>query len=415
MNESDTGSLSADVYQFWAVDYEAGQLTIVFQSGKRVVEPLAGDRQSIDFPIAKSIFDWEKWWITTITRRGDLVIFMGYNPTNEPMRPHRPAVYLDQNKWSLIAASLVTPERVKDTAELEAAKEVLRFANDDGIVLPLSSAHLLETSALHTERRYEVGIAIASLSAGWQMRHPMNVLQHEAALSLGQLLAAPAAALPMPRPVITTEPHAWEQAPNPGLGETPDGSAGVFLEMLKGPSALVAQLVDPDPLAREPATTWAEHHARITRQFATIGGTKEVRRAVARRRYWNENLGIYRHALIHRFKSYDFPTFSDSELKRFLGRGEMTSLLSELFSQRFLDRNSRWSRNDLIDMLYLSCAAGHCDYVVCEARTGTQLRQIQRQQGKPQTVFTSLSSLVEALHVAGTTTDTDRRAARGGQ
>jgi hypothetical protein len=220
MNEGDAVSLSADLYRFWAVDYEAAELTIVFQSGEKVAEPLSGTGPLIDFPIAKSIFDWEKWWITTITRRGDLVIFMGYNPTNEFLHPHRPAVYLDQNKWSLISAALVTPERVKDTVELEAAKEVIRFVNDDGIVLPLSSAHLLETSALHTDRRYEVGIAIASLAAGWQMRHPMNVLQHEAALSLGQHLGVPPAALPMPRPVITTEPHAWERAPNAGLGET---------------------------------------------------------------------------------------------------------------------------------------------------------------------------------------------------
>jgi hypothetical protein len=102
-------------------------------------------------------------------------------------------------------------------------------------------------------------------------------------------------------------------------------------------------------------------------------------------------------------------TFSDAELKRFLGRGEVTSLLSELFSQRFVDRSARWSRIDLIDMLYLACAAGHCDYVVCETRTGTQLRQIQRRQGKPKSVCTSLSSLVEALRDADATTETEQR------
>lgn len=62
-------------------------------------------------------------------------------------------------------------------------------------------------------------------------------------------------------------------------------------------------------------------------------------------------------------------------------------------------------------MLCLSCAAGYCDYAACEKRTGTQLRQIQRQLGKPATVFTDLSSLVDALHLAGVTTDSERRAA----
>lgn len=414
MSEGEPVTLSADVYQFWAIDYANNQISIVFQNGKKVSEPLDGGAPMANSLISQSIFDWEKWWITTITQRGHLVISMGYNPASEPMRPLRPTVYLDQNRWSLIATALIAPERVKNSAELEAAQEILRFAQDDGIVLPLSSAHLLETSALHTERRYEIGIAIASLAAGWQVRHPMNVLQHEAAVSLGQHLDAAAELLPTPRPVITTEPHAWKQATSEaGLGERPAESTALFFEMLKAPTALVAQLIDPDPLIREPATTWATHHARITGQFVTLDGTKEHRRATARRRYWNENLGIYRDALVHRFKSYDFPTLSDRDLKTFLSGGAMTSLLSELFGQRFLDRNAKWNRNDLVDMLYLSCAAGHCDYVSCEARTGTQLRQIQRQQDKPQTVFTDLSSLVEALHLAGTTTDSERRSASG--
>ncbi len=35
---------------------------------------------------------------------------MGYNPANEPVRPLRPSVNLDQNKWNLIAtAGWLTP------------------------------------------------------------------------------------------------------------------------------------------------------------------------------------------------------------------------------------------------------------------------------------------------------------------
>lgn len=76
-------------------------------------------------------------------------------------------------------------------------------------------------------------------------------------------------------------------------------------------------------------------------------------------------------------------------------------LLSELFIRRFVDHMSKWERNDLVDMLHLSSAAGYAQYVCAEARTGTQLRDAQRALGRPETVFTTLNELVTAVRGDG--------------
>lgn len=400
--------VSAEKYQFWAIDHFTRQITIVSQEGEKFTGPI--DEESVaDLPdIAHSIFDWEKWWITTITRRHHTISAMGFNPESRSQGPQRPTIYLDQNKWSELATAVLVPERVRTDEELYAALEIVRFAGDDGTILPLSSAHLLETSGLHGDRRYEVGVTIASFSSGWQMRHPWNVFEQEAIEALASRMD-PATTIETGRPVVTTEPNAWMQRTSAmGLGPRPEGSMELFFSMLTAPSVIVQHLIDPLAEQRTPVTTWVNTHDRITRQFKALKASKDQKRALARRRFWNENVGIYRKALAKVFGTVDFPMFSDRELRILLAEGPMTSLISELFMTRFIDQSTKWTSNDLVDMFYLSCAAGYCDYVVGEVKTATHLQQIQRRQGKKVNVYSDLHSLVEALHADGVTTDTER-------
>ena len=58
------------------------------------------------------------------------------------------------------------PDRVNNPTERRAAQDLIRLATDGGIVLPLSMGHMLETAGLHTDRRYEVGVAMAQLAGG---------------------------------------------------------------------------------------------------------------------------------------------------------------------------------------------------------------------------------------------------------
>jgi hypothetical protein len=128
----------------------------------------------------------------------------------------------------------------------------------------------------------------------------------------------------------------------------------------------------------------------------------------ARRRYWNENIGFYAAAYRRLTHAADFTTFSDGQLVRLLSASPMVGLASELFIRRFVDHQSKWRRNDLIDMFHLSSAAAYAKYVCAETHTGTQLRDAQRALGRGETVFTTLDDLVTAIRRDGTRAESGR-------
>lgn len=143
-------------------------------------------------------------------------------------------------------------------------------------------------------------------------------------------------------------------------------------------------------------------------QMSGVNGKTQTRR-IALRRFWNENIGFYRQALLATSGSNDFPTFSDKDLRSLLRSTPLVSVLSEMFVRRFSDSGSPWHDNDLIDIFFLACGAAYCDYVVGETRTCMEIQQIQRSQNKPSTSFKNLSELVEDLHSAGVSTDSERQ------
>jgi len=291
------------------------------------------------------------------------------------------------------------PTRVKDLNERRAARDLIRLASDGGIVLPLSTGHLLETAGLFGDRRYEIGVAMAHLAGGWQMRNPIDLWKHEVDRSIRERLGLLEDA-PRLHPIVT-EPGALFGR-DTSLGITDETSdLDKFMAMLTMPSVILDLLIDPDRIPKDPLTRWVTHHSAITAQIHTEHLPKEGRRRLARRRYWNENIGYYTEAHRRLTTSTDYPAFSDAELTQLFADSPMVGLVSELFIRRFGDHMSKWKRNDLVDIFYLSSAAGYANYVCAEAHTGTQLRSAQRALGRPETVFTTLDDLVTAVRRDG--------------
>jgi hypothetical protein len=170
-----------------------------------------------------------------------------------------------------------------------------------------------------------------------------------------------------------------------------------FMAMLTMPCVVLDLLVDPERAPKHQLVKWVDHHLRITAQMHAENVSKNQRRRLARRRYWNENIGFYMAAYQRLTRATDFPMFSDKALDDLLSSSPMSGLLSELFVRRFIDYRTKWSRNDLLDMLHLSSAAAYADYVCAEVHTGTQLRQAQRTMGRKECVFTKLDEVVEAV------------------
>ena len=398
--------ISADLYKYWHVDYQNGSIRIVCQDGQVLDDELEDRYRPTNSQVTTSTFDWEKWWIWSTTTRNDLILTEGFNPASPPPLNGRPSVYLDQNRWRTVADVLHEPARVKDLNERRAAQDLIRLANDGGIVLPLSTGHLLETAGLHGDRRYEIGVAMAHLAGGWQIRNPLDLWKHEVDRSIRERLGLMENA-PVLHPIVTEPGALFGSDTSLGItDDTPD--LDKFMAMLTMPSVILDVLVDPERIPKNPLTKWVTHHAAITAQIHAEHLPKEQRRRLARRRYWNENIGYYTTAYRRLTSSADFPTFSDAELARLFADSPMVGLVSELFIRRFIDHMGKWERNDLVDMFHLSSAAGYADYVCAEAHTGTQLRDAQRALGRPETVFTTLDDLVTAVRRDGARAESER-------
>lgn len=387
--------ISAELYKYWHIDFQNETIRIVCQDGQIIDDGMESGSRTRNSQIASSTFDWEKWWVMSITTKGDLIITEGFNPASPPPFNGRPSIYLDQNRWRTVSDVLHDPTRVKDTAERNAAQDLIDLASDGHIVLPLSMGHMLETEGLFGERRYEVGLTMAKLSGGWQIRHPLDIWKHEAELTIrGHLRLLEGAPVVHP---ITTEPGALFGS-DTTLGISDEMSDGdKFLAMLTMPCVVLDLLVDPECAPKHQLAEWVDHHVRITAQMHAENVPKNQRRRLAGRRYWNENIGFYMAAYQRLTRATDFPIFSDKELDEVLSSSPMSGLLSELFVRRFIDHKTKWSRNDLFDMLHLSSAAAYADYVCAEVHTGTQLRQAQRTMRRKESVFIRIDELVEAV------------------
>jgi hypothetical protein len=373
------------------------------RSAKAELEPRFRARDS---QIASSIFDWEKWWILSTTTREDLIITEAFNPGSPPPFNGRPSVYLDQNRWRTVADVLHDPDRVKNPTEGRAAQDLIRLATDGGIVMPLSMGHMLETAGLHSDRRYEVGVAMAHLAGGWQIRNPLDLWKHEVELTIRSHLGLMESA-PVLHPIVTEPGALFGSDTTLGItDETPDMDQ--FMAMLTMPNVVLDLLIDPERTPKHPLTKWVDRHARITSQIHVENVPKNQRRRLARRRYWNENIGFYTAAYRRLTHSADFPTFSDSQLARLLSASPMVGLASELFIRRFIDHQRKWRRNDLIDMFHLSSAAAYANYVCAETHTGTQLRDAQRALGRNETVFTTRDDQVTAIRRDGARAESER-------
>jgi hypothetical protein len=402
-------ALSADVFKYWIIDRVERKIRVILQDGREFTEDLAIEDDAPTSQIAVSIFDWEKWWITTVTKRDHILFAEGYSPYTKDAIRGRPVVYLDQNHWSTVAQATLRPELVKSETEFEAALEIVRLASDAGIVLPLSAGHLRETSALCGLRRYEVGVVMASLSGGWQMRHPMTVWHNEVALMLGELLDA-AAPPHCSLPVNTLEPNAFLADAQRPYDVNPN-SAELLMLAIISPAVIVEVLLDPERDEPVSSNFWVELNQRISREVGGMKVDKGQRRLEALCRFWQNDLGTAHKAM--RSLGLDpsnLPDFSGAELVKLLSQHQMLMHLSGLFVQRYVNAEAKWKPGDLTDLMFLSCAAGYADYVVAETYTGTQLRQIQKSKGDRINVHLTLSEVVEALHADGVQTDSERRA-----
>lgn len=273
MNEEGVSGmqLSSEVFSMWILDWRVREIRLVLQTGEQVTEAMDPSNQRPSDQIAASFFDWDRWWVGTVTERGHILFSEAWSPVGD-LPKGRPSVYLDQNHWSTIARSIVRPDSLSGS-DLVAARRIRELAMDGGIRLPLSSATLDETARLFGERRYEVGVAIATLSGGWQLRDPIEVRKQEFASWFSERLG-----LKDPPPmadVVTLEPRSvFGQRIAPNDWEWASEDLRLFLDAITWPSVLVSTLIAPEPTRGEPPERWAQANQNMAEQIRTLAQTQ---------------------------------------------------------------------------------------------------------------------------------------------
>ncbi len=404
-------SLSSEIFKYWIVKRDPDRIKIVFQDGRELEAPVDHSREPLPTEIAYAILDWERWWIANVTKRGHILIAEVYNPKLDDPTRGRPSVYLDQNHWRSVAQTRVDTSQIKSGAEARSAQRVADLAQDLGIILPLSSGHVRETAPLFGDLRYNVGATMASLSAGWQLRHPSAVWMMEAIALVCELTSQPVPPY-CEREAVTLEPGAMNQQAAE-VNQPAPTQMQQFIDLLGAPSVVLEMLIDPESVKAADLAEWTTGNQRITEYVSKYSDRSSARRRAAIDAFWRSNFAVIRQAGAMVGTDVEHLLETDtSVLYRALQRQPMLRFVGGLHIMRYMDRVTQWKPNDLTDIMFLGCAAGYCDYVVAERHTGEQLRSLQRAKGESVTVFTSIDGLRDQLDALDIQTDSERANAR---
>jgi hypothetical protein len=317
-----------------------------------------------------------------------------------------PIVYLDQCHWVTLSRARVARSKVNVAAELEAADAVISAAASGKIRLPLSAAHLLETAnAGLTRRRKDLAETMLALSDGLFMSDPRTVrdLELDDALRYSESrVGAEAVFSTAPyTPFVAEEIGSWE-CTDPELPPLAQRLVeqltwqDVWREiLLTGTRTRAEQAIGDDA-----AQAWAAGHSDLARYIAdnpaardrhlvavakTLGDLQmEIARAASR-------TGLTVDELAQRFNidnvSAQFATMP------LVGR------TVEILDQRLRNAQDGWNSHDLVDLWFLTCAAGYADFVVSENKFCHFLRNAGNAIDGGAEVVPNLRSLLP--HLAG--------------
>ncbi|NRI69912.1 hypothetical protein FEZ60_30865 [Rhodococcus sp. MS16] len=403
--------LSYETYQYWKIDRERRRRGVVLRSGEEQWSDIPADDGILDSQMAMTVFDWEKWWTWNLTLRGDWLAAEVYSPIPDDPKKGRTTVYLDQNHWSTLALVRVDPDSVTKRSEIGPAEELIELAADGGVILPLSAGHLVETGRLYDDKRYNLGLVMADLANGWQMRHPLALRKFEFAQALGRELGRQVPSLAN-RQAITLEPNALLDN-EPDSGPLPVDDPAFFLQAISSSSITMESLLDPKADPRFEPEQWLADNKSFAEALTSSPASQAEKKIVSRvrtlislREEMLAGLGLLGAS------ASDFNMTDSKTVSKFLRSMPMIDAYAHVNMVRHIDRNWMWNDpGDLIDMVYLSAGAAYADFVVAEGATGTHLRQYQMAMNKPVTVHTTLESLVKAIRNSGVTTATERERA----
>jgi hypothetical protein len=354
----------------------------------------AFDRTSM---IASSTFLPQSSQLKMRTTRGhDIAAELPRSADLAPLRG-RPTIYLDQNHWSTLTNTIHQPDRVTNEQERNAATQLIELAKAREVVLPMSSAHLSETAKqADPEQRYQRALTIAQLAGGWQLRDPLDLRRFELRQALTIRYRRRCLVPPAP---ITLEPGAVHSGrditlPDAGAGLPPQAQWAVHTISCIG--GIIDALLDAEQVPMTPRPGWAAS----LQQFAAFLRDNPTGKELKRRRinaWFIADLGreLPEEAYRARVTPAEMSDWTLHHSEEDLPGMPALGIFREVLYEKLSDGKLRWADNDLFDMVYLTTAAGYCDYVVGERAHTAHIANALRRLGRADKLHRHLQSLMK--------------------
>ena len=376
-----------------------GTMSIDFADGRHVRSSLGRDAFGPASAIASSTFLPQSSQLNLRTTRGhDIVVDLPKLADLAPLR-RRPTIYLDQNHWSTLTDTVHQPDRVKNEHERNAAIRLIELAKAREVILPMSAAHLSETAKqVDGEQRYQRALTIAQLSSGWQLRDPLDLRRFELRQALTVRYRRRCL---IPLAAVTLEPgavHAGRESRLPDADAELPPHAQWIVHAIRCTAGIIDAVLDAKHMPMTPVPGWAAG----LQQFAAFLRDNPTGKEMKRRRTYAKfiaDLGqelpeaAYRAGITPADMSDWVRNYSEEDLPGMPTLG----LFREVLHEKLSDGQLRWADNDLIDMMYLTAAAGYCDYVAGERAHAAHIANALRRLGRVGRLHRHLESLVQQL------------------
>jgi hypothetical protein len=344
--------------------------------------------------------------LLAVTKAGDEVLFeLPRLDDAEPLHDHV-IVYLDQNQWSAVAKA-VHDEYGISQADREAALQLAEWSRQGRITLPASAGHYHETTKRFDQaKRYRLGLCILQLSRGWQMRDPLQVRRDELRTSIRDRFTLPA---PFTSgAVFSLSPNALH---SPLRGFTPYSPSTdlsqetVFLvRALTAATANIDVMLDPERIEETSDGRWVDANQKFSDWLdGEQLDSQQKRNSIDLFLLTDLSVEIAEEARAAGANSDQVSQWIRSGWGRSISELPATGLFRELTHDRHLNIGTTWRRNDLTDMIYLSCAAGYAHFVICERHMRNGLNQGVKRLGRSTRIFRRLSDAIEPIREALTT------------
>ncbi len=385
------------------VDRETSSASVVRSDGKEARFPLGRSPFTDSSVLSRLHYTPAVDGLVAVTHAEDKIFFELPKRRGADQLAGRLVVYLDQNQWSVVAKAMHDPMRVREK-DRDAAERLRKWVQQRRIVLSASAGHYYETTKwLDKEAQYNLGLTVLQLSQGWQMRDPLQVRRDELHDAFCRRFTQEDGVRNLA--TFTLTPNvihgAWRGGKSyvPPSGFAPD--AAFQHEALTSATALIDVMLDAEPIESGSDAGWTQANQRFG---DWLDG--EDRDAQQKRKSIDAFILSDLQAEIAEEARAAGATLE--QLRHWIMNQAMTDvrqlpatgLFREMMHDRHLNKGTVWKSNDLTDMVYLSCAAGYADFVVCERHMGAVLTQGIRRLGRKPRVFRQLHDAVPAIEAA---------------